>query len=115
MAYVKSTPNQGLVYWKHGHTRVEVYSHSGYMGDKGDKKSTSEYCTYVKDKKQNMVSRSSAQAEYRSMTQTTCEIIWLGSLLIEFDFSVEVSMSMHCSRSNIYCKQSSIPRAYETH
>lgn len=82
LAYIKSTPSQGFVYRKHGHTQVEAYSKSGYVGDKGDKKSTSGYCTYVggnlviwRSKKQNVVSRSNTEAEYRSMTQTACEMM----------------------------------------
>ena len=30
------------------------------------------------------------------MVQTTCEMMWLRSLLVEFGFSIEVSMYMHC-------------------
>ena len=103
MAYIKSTPGQGLVYRKHGQTRVEAYSDSGYASDKGNMKSTSGYCAYVggnlvtwRSKKQNVVSRSSAEAEYRSMVQTSCVIMWLRSLLVELGFSMEVPMFMHC-------------------
>jgi len=32
------------------------------------------------------MSRSSIEAEYRSMTHTTCEMMWLQNLLIELDF-----------------------------
>ena len=43
-----------------------------------------------------MVSKSSAEAEYRSMTQTACEIIWIKSLLEQLRFGVELPMSMWC-------------------
>ena len=81
LTYVKSNPGRGLIFSKNGHLRVEVYSDSNYANDKKDRKLTSGYCTYVggnivtwRNKKQNVVSRSSAKAEYRSMAQTACEM-----------------------------------------
>jgi len=36
-----------------------------------------------KSKKQNIVARSSAEAEYRVMASATCELVWLKQLLKE--------------------------------
>jgi len=35
------------VYGKYRHVHVSGYSDSGYAGDKADKKSTTEYCTFI--------------------------------------------------------------------
>ena len=58
------------------------HTHSDYAEDKQDRQSTSGYCSYVKgnlvtwySKKQNIVFGSSTESEYRSMTQTACEIM----------------------------------------
>ena len=47
LAYIKRAPSKGLIYRCHDHLRIEAYSDVGYAGDKGDKKSTTGYCTYV--------------------------------------------------------------------
>ena len=87
---------------------VESFSYSSYAGDKTDRKSILGYYTYVREnlvtwrsKKQNVLSRSSAEAEYRSIAQTASEIVWLRLLLSEFGFSVQTSMLMHCDNQTV--------------
>ena len=93
LSYLKSAPGRGLHYSYHGHLDVTSYSDSGYAGDRGDRKSTSRYCTFVggnlvtwRSKKQNVVSRSSAEAEYRAMAQTAYEMMWTGHFLLRLVF-----------------------------
>ncbi|KAL0392174.1 UNVERIFIED_CONTAM: Sucrose transport protein SUC4 [Sesamum radiatum] len=57
---------------------------------KDDRKSTSRYCTYVggnhvtwRSKKQTIIVRLSAEAEYRAIAHTSSEILWLKNLLKE--------------------------------
>ena len=82
LTYIKSFPGKCLLYKKHEHIRIFGYSDSGYTSDKGDIKSITSYCTFIggnlvtwRSKKQDIVSRSSAEAEYKAMTHTTCEMI----------------------------------------
>ena len=49
LAYIKKASGKGLVYKRNGHLHIEAYSDSSYAGDIGDRKSTSEYCTYVEE------------------------------------------------------------------
>jgi len=49
-----------------------------------------------KSKKQDTVSRSSAEAEFRSMASATAEIIWLTGLLKELDVEVQVPTQLMC-------------------
>ena len=50
-----------------------------------------------------MLSRSSAEAQYRAMAHTTCEILWLKNLLMELGFRQPGLMRMHCdNQSAIY-------------
>ena len=49
-----------------------------------------------KSKKQDVVARSSAEAEYRAMTLATCELIWLKHLLQELRFGKDEQMKLIC-------------------
>lgn len=82
LTYIKGSPRKGLLYKKHRHLRIEAFSNCNYAGDKRDRKSTYDYCTYVggylvtwRSKTQSVVSRSSAKAEYRAIAHTVCEMI----------------------------------------
>ncbi|GJT62614.1 uncharacterized mitochondrial protein-like protein [Tanacetum coccineum] len=49
-----------------------------------------------KTKKQSTISRSSTEAEYRSMTATTCELIWLTYLLKDLHILIKVPITLFC-------------------
>ena len=73
-----------------GHTEIVGYTDADWAGNPVDRKSTTGFCTFVggnivtwKSKKQNVVARSNAEAEYRAMATTTSEIVWLRLLLQE--------------------------------
>ena len=88
VTYIKRASSKGLIYRRHDHLRIEAYSDDGYAGDKGDRKSTIGYCTFVRgnlitwcSRKQKVVSCSSVEAEYRDMVATTREMEWLQSFV----------------------------------
>ena len=59
-----------------------------------------------RSKKKDIVSRSSAEVEYRAMSHTACEMIWLKNSLMELDFRQLRLMPMHCdNQSAIYIAQ----------
>ena len=95
LRYVKGTPGQGVLYENRGHTQIVGYIDADWA-DSGlptDRCSTSRYYVFIggnliswKIKKQDVVARSSAEAEYRAMALATCERIWLKHLLQELRF-----------------------------
>ncbi|XP_035845685.1 uncharacterized mitochondrial protein AtMg00810-like [Helianthus annuus] len=52
-----------------------------------------------KSKKQSVVSRSSAEAEYRSMCAALCEIMWLINVLQELQVKIDLPVMLKCDSS----------------
>ena len=53
-------------------------------------------------KKQVVIARSSAEAEYRVMALATCELIWLKHLLQELRFRKDEQMKLICDNQVIF-------------
>ncbi|KAL3507064.1 hypothetical protein ACH5RR_032446 [Cinchona calisaya] len=103
LCYLKGAPGRGILYHNHGHSRIECFSDADWAGSKIDRRSTTGYCVFVggnlvswKSKKQNVVSRSSAESEYRAMAQSTCELIWIHQLLSEIGLDTSLPMKLWC-------------------
>ena len=108
--YLKAHPGHGLLYKANGHLWVEAYTDANWVGSPSDRKSTTGYCIFLggnlitwRSKKQTVVARSSAEAEYRAMAHTSCELTWIKHLLEELRFVVKLPMTMHCdNQATIY-------------
>ncbi|XP_020419495.1 uncharacterized protein LOC109949168 [Prunus persica] len=103
LRYLKSTSEKGLMFSKNGDLEVVGYTDADWAGSISDRRSTSSYFTFVGgnlvtwwSKKQNVVSRSSAEAEYRGMAHGVCELLWIKRLLTELGFKPEKPMELHC-------------------
>jgi len=88
LRYLKSTPEKGILYEKHENLKLECYTYDDYVCALIDRRPTSGYCTLLggnivtwRSKKHNVVSRSSAEAEFRSMTLGICELLWIKIVL----------------------------------
>jgi hypothetical protein len=88
--YLKGCPGRGLLYKSNGSLRVECYTDADWAGSLDDRRSTSGYCTFVggnlvtwRSKKQNVVARSTAEAEFRAMAHGICEVLWLKIILLD--------------------------------
>jgi Reverse transcriptase (RNA-dependent DNA polymerase)/Integrase core domain/gag-polypeptide of LTR copia-type/GAG-pre-integrase domain len=94
LRYLKASPGRGIMMKKLGRFDIVGYADADWAGNPFDRKSTTGFCMFVggnlviwKSKKQTVVARSSAEAEYRAMAATTSEIIWLRLLIQELGFS----------------------------
>nr|GEZ22018.1 ribonuclease H-like domain-containing protein [Tanacetum cinerariifolium] len=53
-----------------------------------------------KRKKQSMLAKSSAEAEYKAMNTITCEVIWINKILTELNVQLSLPVSIHCDNSS---------------
>uniref|UniRef100_A0A2N9GSX8 Integrase catalytic domain-containing protein n=1 Tax=Fagus sylvatica TaxID=28930 RepID=A0A2N9GSX8_FAGSY len=103
LKYLKNAPGRGLFCRSSGHLRIEGYTDADWAGSPSDRKSTTGYCTFIggnlviwRSKKQSIVARSSAEAEYRAMAHTTCELTWLRTVLQEFGLLTQGPTPLYC-------------------
>ncbi|KAL2236191.1 UNVERIFIED_CONTAM: Retrovirus-related Pol polyprotein from transposon RE1 [Sesamum indicum] len=101
--YLKGTIYRGLHFNSNNNFSLEAYCNADWATCKETRRSLTGYCIFLggsliswKTKKQTTVSRSTAEAEYRSMGSTTCELIWLHSLLKELKINVQTPIPLHC-------------------
>nr|XP_043609556.1 secreted RxLR effector protein 161-like [Erigeron canadensis] len=103
LRYLKATSGQSILLPKEGGTNLVGYSDSDWLGCPLIRRSRTGYLILLggapiswKTKKQSVVSRSSAEAEYRAMAQTVSEIIWLHWLLQELGITQLSSTTLFC-------------------
>ena len=82
---------------------VKVYTNVDWVGSVMDRRSTSGYCIFVRgnlvtwrSKKQNVIARSSAEAEFRTIAQGICEVLWIKILLEQLNVIRRLPMNVFC-------------------
>ncbi|RVW56778.1 Retrovirus-related Pol polyprotein from transposon TNT 1-94 [Vitis vinifera] len=103
LRYLKMTPGKGSLLSRTTNKEIEIFLDADWAGSVTDRRSTSGYCSFVwgnlvtwRSKKQSVVARSSAEAEFRAMAQGICEGIWLNRLLEELRVSLKHPMVLYC-------------------
>ncbi|RVW56491.1 Retrovirus-related Pol polyprotein from transposon TNT 1-94 [Vitis vinifera] len=103
LRHLKMTPGKGLFFQRTTNKEIEIFSDADWAGSVTDRRSTSGYCSFVwgnlvtwRSKKQSVVARSSAEAEFRAMAQGICEGIWLNRLLEELRVPLKHPMVLYC-------------------
>ena len=103
LQYLKGTPGKGILFRRNGGLVLEAYTDANFAASIDDRRSTSGYCTFLggnlvtwKSKKQSVVARSSAEAEFRAMAQGVCELLWLKIILEDLKIKWDGPMRLYC-------------------
>ncbi|KAL0326887.1 UNVERIFIED_CONTAM: Retrovirus-related Pol polyprotein from transposon TNT 1-94 [Sesamum angustifolium] len=101
--YLKGSLKKGLFYSAHSPLTLKAYSDTDWASCVDSRRSLTGYCIFLggslvswKTKKQNTVSRSMAEAEYRSMGTTVCELTWIVYLLRDFGVQIPTPIPFLC-------------------
>ncbi|KAL4035483.1 hypothetical protein IC575_004176 [Cucumis melo] len=103
LRYIKGTLGHGLQFSSQSSLVLFGYSDADWAGDPTDRRSTTGYCFYLGDsliswrsKKQSVVSHSSTESEYRTLADTTAELLWLRWLVADMGVPQQSPTLLHC-------------------
>ncbi|RVW65953.1 Retrovirus-related Pol polyprotein from transposon RE1 [Vitis vinifera] len=104
LRYLKNALGKRILFAKNvNHQSIEVYTNADWAGTMDDRRSTSGYFTFVggnlvtwKSKKQNVVTRSNTEAEFRGMVLGLCETLWLRLLLQDLGYLSRQPIRLFC-------------------
>nr|CAN71314.1 hypothetical protein VITISV_019317 [Vitis vinifera] len=88
LRYLKNASGKGILFAKNvDHQSIEVYTNADWAGGN---------LVTWKSKKQNVVARSSAEAEFRGMALGLCEALWLRLLLQDLGYLSRQPIRLFC-------------------
>ncbi|KAL1187681.1 Retrovirus-related Pol polyprotein from transposon RE1 [Cardamine amara subsp. amara] len=106
LRYLKGTIGKGLFYSSDSDLTLKGYTDSDWNSCPESRQSISGYCMYIgdalvswKSKKQDTVSCSSAEAEYRAMAYGTKELLWIAKVMKEFMLPTHDSAILYCDNT----------------
>ncbi|KAJ0590495.1 putative RNA-directed DNA polymerase [Helianthus annuus] len=108
--YLQGTTSFGLTLGTFSDLSLRAYTDADWAGCPDTRRSTSGYCVYLgsnllswSSKRQAVVSRSSAEVEYRGVANVVAELCWLRNLLLELRRPLRKASVVYCDNiSGIY-------------
>ena len=107
LKYIKGTVSQGLLIQGSNQVVLQAYSDSDWAACSTTRRSITGYVMMLgksaaswKSKKQSVVSKSSAESEYRAMSQAASEVTWLVRLLDELQIKNLTPVTLYCDNQS---------------
>ena len=107
LRYLKGTLFHSLFYSAQSPLVLRAFSDADWAGDPTDRRSTTGYCFLLgssliswRSKKQTFVACFSIEAEYRALTDTTSELLWLRWLLTDLGVSTSSATPLYCDNQS---------------
>jgi hypothetical protein len=122
LRYLPGTPDYGLLRRSRS-TDLAVYTDADWAGIPDTRRSTSGYAVFLKDnlvswsaKRQTVISRSSAEAEYRAVANGVAEATWLRQLLLELQSPPSRYTLIYCDNiSAVYLSNNPVQHQHIKH
>jgi hypothetical protein len=107
---LKHNPGRGLLFPRDSEKQVLGYVDADWAGCIDSRRSTTGFCFFLgqsliswRAKKQQTISRSSSEAEYRALSSATCELQWIMYLLKDLNVTCAKLPALYCdSQSAIH-------------
>jgi len=103
LRYLTGSCDKGFFISTTAPLNLHAYSDADWAGDKDDYISTTGYLLYLcstpiswSSRKQRSVARSSTEAEYKALADTTSELLWVLSLLTELGHTPKANLVIYC-------------------
>ncbi|WVZ16876.1 hypothetical protein V8G54_009858 [Vigna mungo] len=103
LRYLKGSPDNGIFLQNKNTNQLKAYSDSDWATCPESRKSITGYSIYFgnsiiswKSKKQQTISRSSSEVEYRALAHVTCELQWLTCILQDLRISIAPPATVYC-------------------
>lgn len=121
--YFQGTTNHGLQLYRSKMGTLTAYSDADWAGCQDTRRSTPGYCVYLGEnliswssKRQQTVSRSSTEAEYKGVANAVAETCWVRNLLLEMHCPMKTATLVFCDNiSSVYLSNNPVQHQRTKH
>ncbi|GJZ36526.1 hypothetical protein Tco_0582717 [Tanacetum coccineum] len=101
LRYIKSSPGNGIQYSKSNNFQVTAFVDSDWAKHRYVVSSLMDTAYWSSEyKRQSVLAKSSAEAEYKAMSSVTCKVIWILKVLTELKVEYKTPIELFCDNNS---------------